>query len=244
MFLIGQFALRASVIKFDKGNAEADWKLEIKSSDETNSPAPMSEMSEIYSYAQSSKDFNWIYGCGYKWINPDQRTHRNAVTMKMSTDGELQFVHVWASASVDQKDVCRSAAYDESREEIVFLMEVTSSTLRPNYNQYAKYSSAYKDLLIVRMSPGGTFNKAMNINYEGAAVDFLLGTHSFFIADGIYFFGSFSYGYHTTVQNKTYNIATPTYDTHLFRLDPESNQKCFHQQEMSSQEITAQATGY
>jgi len=196
MFLLGQFNQRASVIKFDKNNAEADWKLEIKSSTDV---APKTEMSEIYAYAQSSKDYNWIYGCGYKWVEPLQETHRNAVTMKMSTDGELQFVHVWANAKIDSRDTCRAAAYDESREEIVYLFEVTSSTLRPNYNQYQKASGQNSDLLIVRMSPGGTFGKAVNVNYEGAAIDFIVGGGSFFVADGVYFFGSYSYGYHTQV---------------------------------------------
>ena len=56
MFLLGQFNQRASVIKFDKINAAVDWKLEIKSSDESNRPKPDTEMSEIYSYSQSERD--------------------------------------------------------------------------------------------------------------------------------------------------------------------------------------------
>lgn len=244
MYLLGQFNQRASVIKFDKSTAQVDWKVEIKSADENTNPAPRSEMAEIYSYAQSDKDSQWIYGCGYKWVEPAQETYRNAVTMKLSTDGDLDFLDVWAPTKTDQRDTCRAATYDESRSLVVFLFEVTSNTLRPSFNDNQKYSSANSELLIVQMTPGGSFQGAININYAGAAVDFIVGGHSVFENAGNYFFGSYSYGYHTNLQNKTYNIATPTYDTHLFKFNPESSSKCFHQSSMSAVEITAQRMRY
>jgi hypothetical protein len=244
MYLLGQFNQRASVIKFDKQQADVDWKLEIKAA-VINSAAPSyTEMSEIYSYAQSSKDNQWIYGCGYKWVDPLQETYKNAVTMKFSSDGQVQFVHVWASAKVDQRDTCRAASYDENNDVAVFLLEVTSNVLRPSYESYKKQSSKNSDLLIVRMDPGGIFKKAININYGGSSIDFIVGGHSLFITEGVYFFGSYSYGFDTTVQNKTYNIATPTYDSHLFRIDPNSDSKCFYKDVMSVQDITSQATKY
>lgn len=242
MYILGQFGQRASVIKFDKSNAEVDWKLEIKTTDSTKA-APNSEMNEILSYAQSAKDYQWIYGCGYRWVDPAQETYSNAVTMKVSTQGDLQFVDVWGYDKLDQRDLCRAAAYDEQREVVVFLMEVSSSYFRPQFDQIKAYSESNNDLLIVRMDPGGTFKGATNINYAAASIDFLVGGHSFFIHEGLYYFGSYSYGFHTNVQNKTYNIQTPTYDTHLFRYDPETNLQCFHQEDISAAALTG-TTGY
>lgn len=88
-------------------------------------------MNEIYSYATSKTDKQWIYACGYKWIDPTQETYRNAVTMKMSNNGQIQFLDVWANSKIDQRDTCRAVSYDEKKNEVVYMLEVTSNTLRP-----------------------------------------------------------------------------------------------------------------
>jgi hypothetical protein len=49
-------------------------------------------MTEIYSYVQPPLD-DWIYTCGYVWVDPSQETYKKAVTMKVNTDGQVQFLH-------------------------------------------------------------------------------------------------------------------------------------------------------
>lgn len=155
MYLFGSFQQRASVIKFYKKNMNIDWKLEIQSAGNALA-APFSEMNEIYSFVQPPNDKDYIYACGYKWEDPTKETYRRAATMKMSTDGFVQFLHVWGT-SVTSKDVCRAVSYDQTRNEVVYLFETTSSQLRPNYNRYSAYSAANSDALIVTMRPSGVF---------------------------------------------------------------------------------------
>lgn len=139
-------------------------------------------MSEIYSFVQPADDKQWIYGCGYKWEDPTKETYRRAVTMKMSTEGYVQFLHVWGTmTNVQNTDTCRAVSYDEQRSEVVFLMETTSSELRPDYSKYSKYSGANADALIVTMSPGGRFKNGFNINFNTASISFGIGGNSFFV---------------------------------------------------------------
>ena len=57
--------------------------------------------------------------------------------MQMNDDGEIAILYSYGTrAGVDdtgtEQDVCNAVAYDDSRKEIVFLIEATSATLRPN----------------------------------------------------------------------------------------------------------------
>jgi hypothetical protein len=79
------------MMKFSKKNMNLDWKLEIKDVDEPSN-AEKTEMTEIYSYVQPPLD-DWIYTCGYVWVDPSQETYKKAVTMKVNTDGQVQFLH-------------------------------------------------------------------------------------------------------------------------------------------------------
>jgi len=194
-------------------------------------------MNEIYSYAQPKNDKQWLYACGYKWVDPTQETYRNAVTMKMSNSGQVQFLDVWATAKVDQRDTCRAVTYDEGRREVVFLLEVTSNLLRPNYNSVFRSSASNSDALIVTMAPGGQFLRGININYNTASISLMVGGDSMFVQDQYYYFGSYSWGFKTRLNNLTYDIVTPTYDSHLMRIDPDSNVQCFYKDEISGSNL-------
>jgi hypothetical protein len=242
--MFGQFGQRASVIKFAKNNANVDWKLEIKSSD-PNVAAPISEMHEIYSYVQPASDTEWIYGCGYKWEDPTKETYRRAVTMKMSTSGSVQYLHVWGTlTNVLNRDTCRAVSYDPIRSEVVFMLETTSAELRPDYSRYSKYSAENADGLIVTMSPGGRFIDGFNINFDTASISFGIGGNSFFIQDNYYVFGGQSWGFKTNVQNSTYDIVTPTLDSYLMKYDPRDNPDCFYTATLSGSELTSLSTKY
>jgi hypothetical protein len=228
MLLFGQYGGTAAVIKFDKKTAIVDWKLEFKDHNITN-VAPKSDMAEIYSVVQADDDTEWFYGCGYKWVDPTQEKEKNAVTFKMSMDGDIQFLDVWAAATETSKDTCRSVAYDKTNGDVKFMLEVTSADLRPNYNSYYRYSSLNNDVLIVTMRPGGDYLKAINLNYDDASINFGVGTNSFFIHEEEYVFGGQSWGYKTKLQNVTYNLVTPTLDSHLFKFKPDGKANCFFQ---------------
>jgi hypothetical protein len=201
-------------------------------------------MNEIYSYVQPQRDKQWIYACGYKWVDPTQETYRNAVTMKLSNSGEIQFLDVWASAKVDQRDTCRAVSYDETNDEVVYMLEITSNTLRPSYNSVYRYSASNADAVIVTMRPGGQFLKGININYNTASISLYIGGNSLFVHENYYYFGSYSWGYKTKLNNQTYNIVTPTYDSHLFRFDPNTELQCFYQDSIDSSTLESAKTRY
>jgi hypothetical protein len=201
-------------------------------------------MNEIYSYAQSEKDKQWLYACGYKWVDPTQETYRNAVTMKLSNSGDVQFLDVWANSKVDQRDTCRAVTYDEGRQEVVFMLEVTSNVLRPNYNNVYRYSASSADAMIVTMRPGGQYLKGLNINYDTASISLYVGGDSLFVHDNYYYFGSYSWGFKTKLNNQTYDIVTPTYDSHLMRIDPDSSVQCFYKDEVDQNTLKSLATRY
>ena len=234
LYLFGQFGQRASVIKFAKSNANVDWKLEIKSSNTANA-APISEMNEIYSFVQPPQDKNYIYACGYKWEDPTQETYRRAATMKMSTSGYIDFLHLWGTqTNVQNRDTCRAVSYDSSRNEVVYMLETTSSELRPDYSRYSKYSAANSDALIITMSPGGRFIDGFNMNFDTASISFGIGGNSLFVQDQYYVFGGQSWGFKTKYQNQTYDIVTPTLDSYLMKYDPRDGPDCFYSASVSS----------
>lgn len=124
------------------------------------------------------------------------------------------------------------------------MLEVTSNILRPNYNQVYKYSASNADALIVTMRPGGQYLKGLNINYYTASISLYIGGNSMFAHDNYYYFGSYSWGYKTKLNNVTYNIVTPTYDSHLFRIDPDTKVQCFYQDEFSGSDLQSLSTRY
>lgn len=183
MFLIGQFFGRAAVVKFNKINFFVEFKLEVKKSGEG---APFSEMNEILSVAVSPREPDAIYACGYKWTDPNTQEFSNAVTMKIKTDGTIDFLDVWVANETNQRDSCRSVFYDETNNVAVFLMEV----IRPTY----------KDVLVVPMTPNGGFDfGAFNLEYGFSPIDFRLAAHSAFESEGQYYFGGFSKGFNTKI---------------------------------------------
>ena len=209
LYLIGQWEQKATIMKFSKKNMNLDWKLQIKSHDTGSSScleqSGCSDMHEIYSFVQPPLD-DWIYACGYAWENPTLETYKRAVTMKVNTDGQLQFLHKWGkNYPTGNKDACRAVNYDSERGEVVFMIETTNqdSGMRPSYNTYKDYSANDADILIVVMRPGGTFVRGYNINMNTASVSLGIGTHSFFIrgtgTNTEYIFGGQSFGYKTKV---------------------------------------------
>jgi hypothetical protein len=193
--MFGQWQQRAMVMKFSKKNMNLDWKIEIK--DAAGAVAPASSMHEIYSYVQPPLD-DWIYACGYRWEDPTQETYRKAVTLKMSTNGDVQALHVWGdAAAVTNRDTCRAVAYDSTRGEVVFMLETTSSVLRPDYERYSRYSASDADILMVVMRPSGAFVTAFNINMDTASVSLGVGGHSMYVLGDDYIFGGMSFGYKT-----------------------------------------------
>ena len=224
MYLLGQFTQRASIIKFSKTNVAVDWKLEIVSSESSENLAspPLSEMNEIYSYVQPENS-NSIYACGYKWDKTTDEEYSLASAMKVDERGKVSFLYVWnqrlPGATFTQMDMCKQVSYDSYRKELVFLLEVTSSSLRPSYSAYSAASAANKDILIVTMKESGQFMKGININMDTSSVSMILGSNSLFVRDGNYIFGGFSYGYSTKFHNVTYDLVTPTYDSFVFKYD-------------------------
>lgn len=115
--------------------------------------------------------------------------------MKVSTDGDLQFVQVWGESG--NYDSCRAVSFDENRREVVFMLQTTSPSLRPDYSRYSKYSGSNSDILIITMKESGQLMSGFNINMDTASVSLNVGDHSFFIKDDYYIFGGQSYGYKT-----------------------------------------------
>jgi len=233
MYLFGQFNQRASIIKFSKSNMNVDYKLEIK--DATGAVAPASEMHEIYSYIQPANDES-IYTCGYKWENPTEETYRKAVTMKMSTSGDVQMLNVWGESS--NYDVCRAVSHDKTRREIAFLLEVTSPSLRPSYSKYSRFSGDNSDIMIIVMRESGAIVEGFNINMDTASISLGVGDHSFFIKDEYYIFGGQSYGFKTKAQNKTYDIIAPEYDSYVFKHNPRTSLNCLYGDSMSRSQLS------
>jgi len=225
MLLIGQFFNRATVIRFNKVSFHAEFKLEIKSPN--GQGAPFSEMNEILSVAQSSREPDALYACGYKWKDPETEEYSNAVTMKMKTNGQIEFLDVWVANETKQRDSCRSVFFDESNNVAIFMMEVVRPT--------------YKDVLVVPMSSSGGYDLgAFNIEYGFSPIDFRLATHAAFELDGQYYFGGFSKGFNTKIQK----IEQKNLDSHLFRIHPQKGSSCLFMSYESAKWVKDQITRY
>jgi len=120
----------------------------------------------------------------------------------------------------------------------VVLLEVTSPGLRPDYDDYAKWSNKSSDLLIIVMKTGGQIQRGYNINMNKADIGMKIGDGAFFILNSKYIFGGQSWGYYTRYQNETYDIAAPYTDSYLFNYNPEANVECFYRSELSRSMLT------
>ena len=131
---------------------------------------------------------------------------------------------------MENNDACKSVSFDRANRAVVFMLEVTSPSLRPDYSKYSRFSAQNTDILIISMRESGQFVSGFNINMDTASVSLMLGTHSFFVQDEYYVFGGHSYGYKTKYQNKTYDVIAPTLDTFVFKFDPSSSATtdCFY----------------
>jgi len=238
LYLIGQFGQRASVIKFDKSIMTVDWKMEVK--DPNGAIAPASAMHEVYSYVipkfQSS-----IYGCGYQWEDPTTEKNRKAVAFKMNTDGNIKFMKVWGETLGN--DLCRAVTYNENRNEAIFMLEVTSASLRPDYSRYSFYSGANSDLLLVTIRDSGSIVSGFNINMDDASVSMGVGGHSMFVLGDEYVFGAQTFGFKTKEQNITYDLVAPSLDSHIFKLNPGSAD-CFYTSSFTGAEMESLTTNY
>lgn len=187
-------------MKFDKVSFNIIYKLEIKTK---GNGAPFSEMNEILSVAVSKQEPDVIYACGYKWRDPVKKDYSNAVTMKMRTNGTVDFLDVWVANETKQRDSCRSVFFDESNNLAVFMMEVVRPT--------------YKDVLVVPMTPAGNFELgALSIDYGFSPIDFNLAQNAAFEFKGNYYFGAFSSGFNTKIQK----IEQSFKDSHIFKINP------------------------
>lgn len=65
----------------------------------------------------------------------------------------------------------------------------------------------------------------------------LLAENSFFVLDNHYVFSGFSFGYCTKMQNVTYSITSPTYDSFLFKYSP-GDDSCLFSTSVSSSTLT------
>lgn len=214
-----------------------DWKLEITNPEVTaladKLATSTSAMNEIYGYVQPPES-NQIYACGYRWDNPLLEKSRTASMFQMDDEGDVTVLYAFGDrVSGTQHDVCRAVAYDDANQEILFALEATSPSLRPEYDDYAQYSAANTDVTIIRMKSGGKLAGAYNINFYDASISIGIGANALFTKDGEYIFGTQSWGYYTKYQNKTYNATAVQLDTNVFRYSPDSSE-CFYQASMNA----------
>jgi hypothetical protein len=206
----------------------------------TNNSA--THMTEILSAIQpQDSDFLWCAGYAYR-DSTDDDSGRYAVVFKMDQDGEIKFLYKWGEftgvTSTDSNaaaihDVARAINYDDIRKEIVVLMEVTSKGLRPDYSKYSTYSANSSDILIVTIKTGGQIMAGYNINMEKADIGMKIGDGAFFVLGNQYVFGGQSWGFKTIYQNVTYDTEAPTYDSYLFKYNPNDGVECFYSAELS-----------
>ena len=191
-------------------------------------------MNEIYSYVQPENSFS-IFACGYAWENPNAKEGRTASMFRMDEDGEVGFLYRWGDrADTLAQDVCRAINYDYEQSELFLLLEATSESLRPEYSSYSEYSALNTDILILTMKTNGQIVNAYNINMRKASISLHVGGNSAFAWGRYLVFGGYSWGYKTRMQNVTYTVTAPQYDSFVFKYDPEADQDCVYQDKASS----------
>lgn len=216
-----------------------DYKLEIK--DPNGLAAPQSAMNEIYSYVIPQYQSN-LFGCGYQWIDPVAEKYRKAVAFKADLEGEIKWMKVWGNNL--GTDLCRAVSYDNDRAEAVFMLEVTSQELRPDFSRYSPYSDSANDILIITIKDSGTIVSGFNINMGDAAISIGVGGHSFFVLNDDYIFGAQSWGFKTKHQNVTYDVVAPYLDSHVFKMNPRDDSDCFYTSSFTSFEMASLTTSY
>jgi hypothetical protein len=175
-----------------------------------------------------------IYACGYGFHDGNSESVQKVATVfKMSTEGYLYFMKSWGSPVLDDtdgrsSDMCRSVTYDEANNQIVFLMEVISQELRPDFESVLDYSYQNADLLVVLMEPDGKLKEAVNLNFGNAAITFGVAEHALTLRGDHLLFGGQTYGFRTRFQNMTYEPSAPYTDAHIFNLDLSLANGCFY----------------
>ena len=152
-------------------------------------------------------------------------------------------MYSWGEGNTYQPDLCRSITFDEQKKEVVLLIESTSGSLRPDYSKYSTYSSLNADTLIMIIKDGGSIQYGYNINMYDASVTMNLAEQSMFVLGDHYIFSGQSFGYCTKMQNVTYSITSPTYDSFLFKYNP-GDESCLYTTSVSSSTLRSSTTGF
>ena len=108
------------------------------------------------------------------------------------------------------------------------LLEVSSESLRPEFDEYDEYSGQNTDILIITMKTNGQIVSAQNINMQRAAISLHIGSNSAFAWQNYFVFAGYSYGFYTRMQDATNDPVSPQYDSFVFKYDPSGNQDCLY----------------
>jgi len=76
-----------------------------------------------------------------------------------------------------------------------------------------------------------------------ASVTMNLAEQSMFVLNGYYIFSGQSFGYYTKMQNVTYSITSPTYDSFLFKYSPDDS-SCLYTTDVPSSTLRSSTTGF
>lgn len=147
------------------------------------------------------------------------------------------------------RDHCRSVAFDEDKNEVIFFLEVTSKDLRPDYSRYETQANNIdtgereKDLVILRMSSGGQLRGAYNINFDQLGTSLYPAYHSSFVLNSHYVFGAFSNGYKTKYQIKEKDPdGNQFHDSHVFKFSPFEENSCYYMSEIKASDMDSMLT--
>lgn len=199
MYLLGRHFGKAGIFKFDKASAHVAWRLEINLNGDDSTPN--SKMTDVLSYVQPPGQRN-LYACGYAFVDATtDSTNKKAVMFKATHTGRVEYMHIWGEGGADQPDNCRSITWDDSRRQLVLLLEATSPGLRPRYSDYSGSSSKNSDTVIIILKEGGQIHYGYNINNFDASVSMKLAENSIFVLGNHYVFGGQSFGYCTNMHN-------------------------------------------
>ena len=248
-YLIGQTTQLGTIIKFAKRNMAVDYRMEIIDPD--GAVAPQSPINEITAYKQVASH---IYACGYSYDTPNDadtpavapalpKDTRSASIFQMETSGRVNTLYnfgSYKSSTSTQHDACRGVTYDVVNDQVVYILEATSPSLRPDYRKWEQFSKNDKTITLIMMRPGGRLDASYNINNAGAAISYEIGNNAIGTIGQDLFWGARSYGFKTLYQNRTFNLdtnvvpLTDQMDSHLFKYNPRGASKdCFNNGELS-----------
>ena len=163
-YLVGSTTQLGTVIKFAKRNMQVDYRLEIV--DPNGVAAPTSPINEITAYKQVR---NQIFACGYSYDTPNDadtpavapalpKDTSSASIFQMQETGVVNHLYTFGtynSATSTQHDVCRGVTYDAINDQVIFLLEATSPSIRPDFRRYESFSKNDKEITMIMMKPGG-----------------------------------------------------------------------------------------